>query len=172
MTKTPLYWIEGPWRGRIAIMPRPRGGDWLEDEVEGWHKEGVGVVLSALTSEEMEEFDLSREAEFCEQKRIEYINFPIADRGVPSSAASTAELVHRLESKLNEGDNIAIHCRQGIGRSSLLAACLLASAGVKSEEAFDRIAKARGCAVPDTVEQLQWVTQFEKSALAIGRRDH
>ena len=33
---TELYWIPGPWLGRLAIMPRPRGGDWLEDEIRSW----------------------------------------------------------------------------------------------------------------------------------------
>jgi hypothetical protein len=28
-----LYWIEGPWPSQLAILPRPRGGEWLEDEI-------------------------------------------------------------------------------------------------------------------------------------------
>jgi hypothetical protein len=26
------YWIDTGHAGRLAILPRPRGGDWLEDE--------------------------------------------------------------------------------------------------------------------------------------------
>jgi hypothetical protein len=33
MMRAQLYWIEGPWAGHFAIVPRPRGGDWLEDEI-------------------------------------------------------------------------------------------------------------------------------------------
>lgn len=32
-----LYWIDGVWPGRLAIVPRPRGDDWLED---GGHLHG------------------------------------------------------------------------------------------------------------------------------------
>jgi hypothetical protein len=42
--RTELYWIERPWRGRLAIMPRPRGGDWLDDEIQSWRRSGVDVV--------------------------------------------------------------------------------------------------------------------------------
>jgi hypothetical protein len=38
-----------------------------------------------------------------------------------------------------------------------LAACLLVAVGMKPETAFQHIRAARGCAVPDTVEQREWV---------------
>jgi len=59
--KAELYWVEAPWQGRLAIAPRPRGGDWLEDEVRAWRQSGVEVVVSLLTDSEIAEFDLGRE---------------------------------------------------------------------------------------------------------------
>jgi protein-tyrosine phosphatase len=41
----------------------------------------------------------------------------------------------------------------GIGRSALIAACLLKSQGIGVDEAFAMIARARGFSVPDTEEQ-------------------
>jgi hypothetical protein len=38
---TKVYWVDGPWRGRLGILPRPRGGDWLRDETTGWREAGV-----------------------------------------------------------------------------------------------------------------------------------
>lgn len=43
------YWVNGPWLGKLAIGPRPRGGDWLEDEVSAWRLAGIDAVLSLLT---------------------------------------------------------------------------------------------------------------------------
>ena len=54
-----LYPIPGPWRGRLAIVPRPRGGDWLEDQVRGWRALGIGVVVSLLVSQEEDDFGAS-----------------------------------------------------------------------------------------------------------------
>jgi hypothetical protein len=168
--RTELYWIEGPWRGRLAIMPRPRGGDWLEDEISAWRRAGVDVVVSALTKEEIAELDLAEEAQLCGAKGIEYVLFPIMDRGIPD-AAKTAELVQQLDQRLALGKGVAIHCRQGVGRSALLAACLLATAGVEPRLGFDRIRAVRGCSVPDTPEQRDWVVRFARDFVAAPLKD-
>lgn len=47
--KAELFWIDGPWQGRLAVMPRPRGGDWLEDEIVSLNKMGISVLVSTLT---------------------------------------------------------------------------------------------------------------------------
>jgi protein-tyrosine phosphatase len=169
--RTELYWIEGPWRGRLAIMPRPRGGDWLEDEIAAWKGIGLDTVVSALTKEEIAELELVSEAAMCEKAGIEFIAFPILDRGVPASMKATMELVRRLERELAAGRKIAIHCRQGIGRASLLATCILTAGGVELASALDRIAAARGCAVPETSEQREWVARFVRDMLTAGSGD-
>src|SRR5438445_5914218 len=51
--RTELFWIKGPWPGRLAIMPRPRDGDWLENEIQSWRRSGVDVVFSLLMADEM-----------------------------------------------------------------------------------------------------------------------
>ncbi len=53
-----------------------------------------------------------------------------------------------------------IHCRAGIGRSGMLAACVLVKAGLDPEAALQRVSEARGCPVPDTEEQRAWVFAF------------
>src|SRR5882672_1326245 len=115
--RTELYWIEGPWPGRLAIMPRPRGGDWLEDEVRSWRRSGVDVVVSLLTHDEIAELTLDDEEELCLTNGMKFLSFPITDRSVPMSKEATLELVTKLAEYLTDGKNIAIHCRQGIGRA-------------------------------------------------------
>jgi hypothetical protein len=39
--KHDIYWISAIPRGRLAIMPRPRHGDWLADEVKAWQLGGL-----------------------------------------------------------------------------------------------------------------------------------
>jgi protein-tyrosine phosphatase len=163
--QTELYWIEGPWRGQLANMPRPRGGDWLEGESASWQRLGIATIVSALTREEIAELELEKQQELSEKARIEFIPLPITDRGVPSSANDVLSVVRRLEQKLASGNKVAIHCRQGIGRAALLAACVLAASGVDPASALKRIAAARGRAVPDTSEQEQWIIRFAREML-------
>ena len=166
-----MYWIEGPWLGRLAILSRPRGGDWLEDEIASWQRIDIDVVISTLTKEENAELDLAGEEEACIGGKIAFVAFPIEDHGTPSSQKGTLELVRRLEQELALGKKIAIHCRQGVGRSALLAACVLAVSGVEPDSAWGRIAKGRGCAVPDTNEQMEWVIRFARDLLVPKRTD-
>ena len=155
--KTEYYWIAGPWKGRLAIVPRPRGGDWLEDEVHSWHEAGLDTIVSLLTPPEIEEFELGLEEELSQAQDIEFISFPIPDGEVPTSREATIALAHKLEAALASGKGVGLHCRQGIGRSSVLASCVLIASSENSAEAFERISKARGRPVPDTVEQKEWV---------------
>ena len=47
----------------------------------------------------------------------------------------------------------------GIGRSPLLLACILVSGGMRTEDAWIAIGDARGCVVPDTLEQRAWLSR-------------
>jgi protein-tyrosine phosphatase len=75
------------------------------------------------------------------------------------------ELVQRLDQALAAGKNVAVHCRQGIGRSSVVVASLLVAAGETPDEAFRRIEEARGRPVPDTAEQREWVAGSQAGSL-------
>ncbi len=161
--RTELFWIEGPWHGRLVIMPRPRGGDWLEEEIQAWHRSGVDVVVSLLTPDEHAELNLVDEGNLCRANGIEFLSFPIIDRTVPSSMESFSDLMTALAGQLANGKNIAVHCRQGIGRAGLVAICLLILSGIEQEAAIARVGSARGCSVPETPEQRRWIADFAKS---------
>jgi protein-tyrosine phosphatase len=159
-----IYWVGGVPSGRLAVMPRPRGGDWLDDEVRSLRRAGVDVLACLLTGEEMAELGLAGEADSCASAGVEFLHFPIPDRGVPTSSRDTLAVVRALAGRLGEGKAVAVHCRQGVGRSALVAACVLARLGDTPEAAFERVARARGCPVPDTPGQREWVVLFVQRA--------
>ena len=135
-----IYWISGLEFGRLGITPRPRGGDWLEDEIS--------------------ELDIAEEKSFCKLNGISYLSFPIKDRNTPLSKRDALDFARMLANLLKEGRGVVVHCRQGVGRSALIAACVLVLSGVSVNKAFELIENARGCSVPDTEEQRKWVVQF------------
>jgi|SRR5579872_781237 len=155
-----MYWIDVPRPGSLAIASRPRAGDWLEDEVSAWRHAAVDNVISLLEPHEVHELGLEAEEQTCSRAGIAFTSFPIPDRGVPPSASRTRELIAPSVARLTAGNGVLIHCRAGIGRSSLIAACVLVSLGDPPEVAFERIASARGLAVPDTELQAQWVASY------------
>ncbi|MCP3465837.1 dual specificity protein phosphatase family protein [Bradyrhizobium sp. CCGUVB23] len=141
-------------------MARPRSDDWLDAEVNEWKRSGVDVVVSLLEHEEVYELGLQHEAELCRSSGIDFKSFPIPDRGLPDSRRAALQLAGPLAAGIRDGRSIAIHCRAGIGRSSVIAACVLICFGIEAEEALALIRASRGVIVPDTDQQRDWVVGF------------
>jgi len=152
-----LFWIPGPWHGRLAVAARPRGGDWLEDEARGWRRAGLDVLVSLLETEEAAQLELARQGNVAQSLVIQFVSFPIPDRGVPASTPAALSLLRNIADALEKGKNVAVHCRQGIGRSGLIAAGVLMTAGVGVEKAIEIVSAARGQAVPETAGQVDWI---------------
>jgi protein-tyrosine phosphatase len=158
-----LYWID--LKGvRLGIMPRPRGHDWLPDDLWILRQAGVDVIVSALVASEAEELGLSTEAQVCTQNGLIFISFPIEDRSLPTDQAKFDSLVDQLLQYSRKGKAIVVHCRAGIGRSSLIAACVLVKMGLSPGAALHTIEQSRGCSVPDTPEQRKWVECYADSS--------
>ena len=113
------YPIDVPGDGRLAIAPRPRGGDWLADDLATLRAEGVDAVVSLLSPAEAAELELTGEAEICGAAGIEYRGLAIADLGTPDWAPATFAFIERLAGDVRSGRSVVVHCRQGIGRAGL-----------------------------------------------------
>lgn len=148
-----LYWIEADAGPKLAIMARPRAGDWLDDEITHWRRSGVEIVVSLLERDEIDDLGLAAEAAVCAQNGIIFRAFPIPDRGV-SDARDAMRFAAAIAA---DAKAVAIHCRAGIGRSSIMAAAVLINRGVTPEAALSAIQKARRVPVPDTDAQREWV---------------
>jgi protein-tyrosine phosphatase len=155
-----LHWVTELEPHRLALMPAPRGGDWLAEQVAGWYAAGVSSVVSLLEPFEIQELELTLEASSCEARGIQFLSLPIPDHSIPASAAAVSALVERLVSQLRSCIAVAIHCRAGIGRSGLVAGCVMHQLGVPYENIFPTLGRARGVRVPETPEQVEWVRRF------------
>ena len=157
---TELHWVDGPWPGKLALASRPRGGDWLEDEMAAWRRSGIDTVLSLLTPDEEQDLDLEQEARDVKSRGMRFVTLPIPDRQVPSSESEVSAVLDRIDADLSAGKKVVVHCRQGVGRSGLVAACLLLAKGVSPETAIKTISAARGTPVPETAEQRRWIDHY------------
>jgi protein-tyrosine phosphatase len=148
-----LYPIAGPWPGKLFLSSRPRGGDWLEDEILGWQRYGIDAVVSLLTDEEEQELGLVNEASEAQKHDLDFLSYPIPDRGIPSNPLTLSNLLETIHRDLQQGKSVLVHCRQGIGRTGLVAASLLVREGMEPESAIQKVSKMRGVHVPETPEQ-------------------
>jgi protein tyrosine phosphatase (PTP) superfamily phosphohydrolase (DUF442 family) len=142
--------------GRLSTMPRPRGDDWLDDEMAALRAAGVDVLVSLQTQDERIELGLVDEAAAAQRAGMEFLSFPIVDLGVPDRY-EIRPFLDMLRDRLDAGRHVVVHCRAGIGRSSLVAAALLTGYGVPPDRAWAVISEARGITVPETPEQGAWL---------------
>ena len=157
-----LFWIADP-NVRLAIMPRPRGGDDLPDEMRALRQMGANVLVCLLTSDEMNELDLTNEPEAAQSAGLTYLSLPIPDACVPNNANAFRALTDTVVAQVRSGRGVVIHCRGGIGRSSIVAACVLHAMGSTPEAALETLTKCRGVHVPDTDEQKRWIMSYRRN---------
>ena len=161
-----IYWIADVPIGRLAILGRPRSGDWLSDEIADWKAAGLTDIVSLLEDREVRELDLASEAELAERAGLSFEQFPIPDRGVPASSEAAHTLWERLATKIRNGRSVGVHCRASIGRAGLIAVGVLLRLDIPEGVAWQRASKARGRPVPDTDEQrLRVVNAFLQASL-------
>ena len=110
-----------------------------------------------LTEEESKELGLEGESKACGAAAITFVNVPVPERSIPSDTDHFLREVEQLAKTVRQGKFVGVHCRASIGRSSVLVVSVLIRLGWEANEAFDAVASARGCPIPDTPEQRQWV---------------
>src|SRR5262245_9699313 len=107
--RTEVYWVDECPIGRLGLFARPRGGDWLKGEIEGWKQAGITRVVSLLEHAEVIDLDLGREGELCRGVGIEFDRFPIPDRGIPADRIVFADLIAALLNTIRTGGTVGIH---------------------------------------------------------------
>lgn len=156
-----IFWIDGDPAQGLAIVLRPRGGDWLEDELRRMKHHGIEVLVSLLEEDEASELGLAEERSTAAKLGLIFVSSPIPDRHVPSNTLAFRLFVKGLAENLQAGKRVGVHCRGSIGRATITAACTLSHLGWKTDTALKAIEAARGCTVPDTEEQREWVLAYE-----------
>lgn len=117
--------------GRLGGLPRPGIIAALEEDLAGLQRLGITMLL---TVEETETVPVEALA----QAGIASAHFPIVDMEAPDEQAAARWCEH-LEARLQAGDNIAVHCRAGQGRTGTVLACQLIWSGATAVEALDRV---------------------------------
>jgi len=154
-----IYWINDKSVGekKIGTMARPRGNDWLDDEIKWLKIREVDCLVSLLEKSEEWELGLNEEENICKKWEIEFINFPIKDVTTPKNENEFIQLAKDLANRIKENKKVVIHCRMGIGRASILTAAILIHLGYDGKDVFELIGKYRKLEVPDTMEQRDWI---------------
>lgn len=152
-----VFWIGDTG---LAIVLRPRGDEWLENDLERIRMAGIQTIVSTIEPWEARDLGLSDEGATVERLKMRFIWYPLRDRSVPPDRHAFTDFVVKLGRRLQSGEKIGVHCKGCIGRSTVVTASTLIKLGWSAERALDEIEVARGCSVPDTEEQRDWILDF------------
>lgn len=127
----------------------------------------VNTLVSLIEEKEMRALGIENLAAVCMEFGIVVLRSPIRDYSVPSEPESFFRLVAKIAARLQEGRRIALHCKGGLGRSGLAAACAAVAFSeglIGGDEAIRLARRARDGAV-ETSEQEAFVRSY-----AAGRK--
>jgi protein-tyrosine phosphatase len=157
--KPQIYQVELIGSGSLSVMAKPVSGEWIDDEFRGISELGINRIVSLLEIEESRDLGLNDEKQYSEKNDIEFVSYPIKDRGLPQSISKYLAFTKKLYHESAGGLHTVIHCRAGIGRTGIIAAGVLLHCGFEPLGALEHISTKRGVEVPDTQEQIDWVVK-------------
>jgi atypical dual specificity phosphatase len=143
-------------RGKLAASGMP----FSKAQVRWLSKRGIDTILS-LTEKPLP-------AEWFEGSKISSRHIPMRDHD-PPDVDRLIEASRFIESEINSGRSVVVHCLAGKGRTgSAIAAYLVATSGMNARSAIDHLRKLR----PGSVEsrQVDSVLEFEKRIRSAGSR--
>jgi len=140
--------IDGRWeRGLDADLER------LREEYR------TRVLVSLVEAHELRSLGITELPASAAKVYLKLLRFPIPDAGIPSSMSDTVEVVGKILEELRQGRTVVIHCRGGLGRTGLVAACCLTALGHEADAAIALVRTARPGAI-ETDEQARFVGRF------------
>jgi protein-tyrosine phosphatase len=155
-----IFWIECEPRVPLAIVTCPRGDGLLQDELAKLKQGGVETIVSLLEQDEAIWLGLKDEGRLAAEAGIGFLSHPFPDANVPLDPLAFRVFVAGLAGRISAGEAVGIHCRGSIGRSTITSACTLIHLGWTARKALAVIEAARGCPVPNTLQQERWILDY------------
>ncbi len=156
-----IFWIDCEPKIPLAIVLCPKGDEMLADEIAQLKQGGIDTIVSLLEKDEAAWLGLKGESSMVSLNGMQFLSHPFPDANVPLDPVAFRVFVAGLASRLQAGEKVGIHCRGSIGRSTIVAACTMIHLGWTPRKALAVIEDARGCPVPNTSQQEQWILDYK-----------
>lgn len=150
-------------QGKLIFTPCPGTKDSsLVDSLATLKQAGASAVISLMPTSELATNGAEDIGKQCQAQDMAWFHLPVADEQVPledfgqSWKASKQSILERL----NAGQDIAIHCKGGSGRTGLIAARIMIEAGIPRADAIALVQALRPKAIQHPAH-INWITQFD-----------
>ncbi len=157
--------IELPYSfpGRVFRSPMPFGPYDRDGVWQSYLEQDIGLVIVLAEVQEYLVYARRDLPDFYRSQGLDVLHIPVSDFGIPDDLVAWEKGLEAAAQAGGDGENIAVHCLAGIGRTGVFLACL-----AKENLSFDgerAINWVRG-AVPGAMEndyQEQFVKNYHRS---------
>ncbi|KAK9534022.1 hypothetical protein VZT92_009097 [Zoarces viviparus] len=139
----------------------------LDRDVEELQNQGVQEVFVFCTRGELSKYRVSSLLEVYRQRGFTVHHAPFSDGDAPE-LEQCCQILEELRLSLENNRRTVIHCYGGLGRSGLIAACLLLqlSHTMTANKAIEILREHRGGGAIQTVKQYNFLHEFREKYAA------
>jgi ADP-ribosylglycohydrolase len=171
------YWVI-PGRFLAGEHPGAVSRAAAMDRLKRFLAAGVSCFIDLTDPDEAPAYEAYLPFATPDGRRIAYLREPIPDHDVPPGRETMTRILRMIEDALAAGHIVYLHCRAGVGRSSMVVGCWLADhrpGQVDVIEALQALwrqsARSRVWSmVPETDEQVDYVRSWRGGAQAPAPR--
>ncbi|KAG7466160.1 hypothetical protein MATL_G00161850 [Megalops atlanticus] len=135
----------------------------LQKDIGELQDQGVQDVFVFCTRGELHKYRVPCLLDAYQQQGFRVHHLPFPDGGIPE-LAQCCQILDELQHCLENNRKTVIHCYGGLGRSGLMAACLLLKLSVTMtpDKAIDILQQLRGGGAIQTVKQYNFLHEFRE----------
>ncbi len=135
------YWVD-PGRVLAGAYPGHVEPSYAAERIASLLRLGIDHFIDLTWPGELPEYDELLPQPPGPAPLVGYSRYPIADHGLPQNAAQMHDILADLDTALDAGRRVYVHCRAGIGRTGTVVGCFLAERfgdGAEALEALERL---------------------------------
>ncbi|CAL8274336.1 unnamed protein product [Merluccius merluccius] len=139
----------------------------LQRDVEELQNQGVQDVFVFCTRGELHKYRVPSLLDAYQRQGFRVHHQPFPDGGAPEHE-QCGQILQELQLSLEDHRRTVIHCYGGLGRSGLIAACLLLqlSVSMTANKAIEILRELRGRGAIQTVKQYNFLHEFREKHAA------
>jgi protein-tyrosine phosphatase len=145
-------------KGQLWLGPMPGRLYSLNDCLAAYRDHDIARIVCLAPVDEIRAKAPDYSALLDAEMPVAVSHLPIADFGVPQNEDMLWATTHRAADALLTGKNLFVHCAAGIGRTGMVATCILMAAGIESASALTMIRQTGSG--PETEEQSALLERF------------
>jgi len=121
-------------------------------------------ILVTLNQDfELEQMKIGNIAAKAAEHHIQSLKFSIVDMQAPKAQEKESfhNFVKQIVQQLKDGKNVIIHCKEGKGRTGMLAACCLVELGLEPKRAVNTVRRTRPGTIQTWVQE-SYINKFKQ----------